>query len=87
MEQKLYLNGRVRHTDAQMQAIVVDMADRYYHKTLPELTPEVKARLLPYLYRGYRTTVPQLARCLQLPREVVASLVAALRSKKPAPSE
>ena len=82
MEQKLFLNGRRGHTDAEMMAIVVGMADRFYHKSIPELTPEMKARLLPYLYRGYRTTVPQLARCLQLPRDVVTDLVSASRSKK-----
>lgn len=81
MEQKLYLNGRVKHTDTEMLAIVVDTADRYYHKTIPELTPEMKARMLPYLYRGYRTSIPQLARCLQLPRDVVEELVSAGRKK------
>ena len=81
MEQKLLLNGRVKHTDSEMLANVVEMADKFYHKSVQELTPDMKARMLPYLYRGYRTTIPQLARCLQLPREIVASLVTMHRRK------
>ena len=81
MEQRLLLNSRVKHSDSEMLAIVVDMADKFYHKSVPELTPDMKARMLPYLYRGYRTTIPQLARCLQLPREIVASLVTMHRRK------
>ena len=75
MQQKLQMNKRVRHTDAEMLAIISNLADKFYHRPIPELTPDMKARLLPYLFRGYRTNVPQLARCLQMPREVVAGLI------------
>ena len=80
MRQKLQLNKRVRHTDSEMLAIVTNLADKYYHRSLSELTPEMKARMLPYLYRGYKTGIPQLARCLQLPREVVAGCVVGRRN-------
>lgn len=52
MKQKLLLNGRIRHTDTEMMAIISNLADRWYQRSVPELTPEMKARLLPYLYRG-----------------------------------
>lgn len=81
MQQQLMLNRRVKHTDAEMISIVTNMADKFYHRSIPELTPEMKARLLPYLYRGYRTSIPQLARCLQLPRDVVARLAPVHKKK------
>lgn len=75
MQQLLVLNGRNRQSDAEMLAVITRLADKWYGKTILELTPEQKARLLPYLYRSYRTTVPQLARCLRMGREIVAGLV------------
>lgn len=75
MQQLLVLNGRNKQTDAEMLAVISRLAEKWYGKTILELTPEQKAHLLPYLYRSYRTTVPQLARCLRMTREVVAGLV------------
>ena len=82
MQQKLQMNKRVRHTDAEMLAIIANLAEKFYHRSIPDLTPDMKARLLPYLYRGYRTSVPQLARCLQMPREVVAGLIPMKRGRE-----
>lgn len=75
MRQKLVLNGRNRQSDAQMSSIVNNLANKWFHTSVTGLTPERKARLIPYLYRCYRTSVPQLARCLMLSREVVAGLL------------
>ena len=75
MRQKLFLNKRVRQTDSQMQAIIRDLAGRWFQKEVSALTPEQKARLLPYVFHSYRSSIPQLARCLQLPRDVVSSLL------------
>jgi hypothetical protein len=82
MQQKLQMNKRVRHTDAEMLAIISNLAEKFYHRSIPDLTPDMKARILPYLYRGYRTSVPQLARCLQMSREVVAGLIPMKREKQ-----
>lgn len=75
MRQMLVISSRERQTDTEMRAIISNLADKWYDKTLLELTPEMKARLLPYLYRSYHTTIPQLARCLAMPRDVIASLL------------
>ncbi len=37
-----------------------------------QLSKERKKRLIPYVYRTRKTTVPQLARALQLDREEIA---------------
>ena len=81
MQQMLVSSGRHSRTDTEMLAVIKQLADKWYHKTIPEMTPEVKARLLPYLYRSYRTTVPQLARCLGMPRDVVAGLLSSMGAK------
>lgn len=75
MYQKLSLSGKLKQSDSQLSAIVNDWAARWFNSPVNELTLEKKARLLPYLYRACRTSVPQLARCLQLPREVVSRLL------------
>ena len=76
MQQLLVVNGRIRHTDSEMLAIVARLAEKWYHRTAVQLTPEQKAAVLPYLYRAYRTGIPQLARCLQMSRDLVARLLA-----------
>lgn len=75
MRQMLVLNGREKQADVEMQAIISRLAEKWYGKTILELSPEQKAHLLPYLYRCYRTTIPQLARCLRMPRDLVADLI------------
>ncbi len=75
MEQKLVLNGRQRHSDTELLAIISNLAEKWYKRTVQNLTPEMKARLIPYLDRSYRTSVPQLARCMQLPRDTVSQLL------------
>lgn len=75
MQQMLVVNGRNRQTDSEMMAVVTELADKWYHKPVTELTPELKARILPYLYRAYHTSVPQLARCLNMQRDVVSALL------------
>ena len=84
MQQKLVENGRRRQTDMELLAILTNLADKWYHRAATDLTPEMKARLLPYLYRCYRTNIPQLARCLQMPRDLVRELCPRFR---PVPSQ
>lgn len=75
MEQKLVLNGRQRQTDSAMFSIISNLADKWYGVEVKKLTPEQKARILPYLYRSYRTSEAQLARCMGMSRNVVAGLL------------
>ena len=81
MQHLLVDSGRNRQTDMEMLAVVKNLADKWYHVSVPDLTPEHKARLLPYLYRSYRTSVPQLARCLSMSRDVVSGLLASYGTK------
>ena len=75
MEQKLILNLKDRQTDSSFILTVNDLSGRWFQKTPADLTLEQKIRLVPYLYRCYRTTVPQLARCLQESPETIERII------------
>lgn len=75
MEQKLVLNLRNRQNDAAFLLTVSDLAGRWFQKSPAELTLEQKTRLVPFLYRSYRTTAAQLARCLKEDPEVIQGMI------------
>lgn len=76
MHQKLVLNARSQNNDTQMFSIITDYAGRWFDKEPLAMTPEQKARLLPYLFRRYRTSSAQLARCMKMEPEIVEALLA-----------
>lgn len=75
MEQKLVLNLRNRQNDTAFRLTVNDLSNRWFQKSPAELSLEQKTRLVPYLYRSYRTTVLQLARCLKEDPETIRAMV------------
>ena len=72
MEEKLVDAPRRLLPDSELHKEVSDIALRWFSKQLSELTKENKKRLLPYLWRTRKTTIPQLARVLGLERDVVS---------------
>ena len=66
MHQRLVAGPRRWQKDDEFHVMLADTAERWFHKTIPELTLEMKTRLIPYVFRCYRTSVAQLARCLRL---------------------
>ena len=75
MYQKLVAGPRQRQKDDSFHLILADTADRWFHKSIPDLTLEMKARLIPYIYRCYRTSPKQLARCLRLDVQQVEAIL------------
>lgn len=75
MEQKLVLNHRERQRDSEFLVTVNDLCSRWFQKMPFELTLEQKTRLVPYLYRCYRTTANQLARCMRMERADVERIL------------
>ncbi len=71
MGQKLVRDARVWQPDSAFLSVVYDLADKWYHKDIRYLLLQQKKRMLVYLFRSYRTSVSQLARCVQLPKEEV----------------
>lgn len=75
MKQKLIDNFKERKSDQEMIKCVDDISCIWYNNHLNSLPIEKKARLLPYIYRTYRTTPNQLARIFEISREKVFSLL------------
>lgn len=75
MEQTLLNAQRRWRPDAEFLLTANDVAGRWFQKSPAELTLEQKSRLIPYLYRCYRTSVSQLARCLKTNPEFVSEMI------------
>jgi len=48
---------------------------RWFNAGLSALSPEQRNRLIPYLYRTSKTTIPQLARVTGIPRDAIAHIL------------
>jgi hypothetical protein len=71
MQQKLIDNPRQRQNDTEMLKTIENISQGWFKCNLLDLPQEKKARLLPYVYRAYRTSIAQLARCFGMaPGEV-----------------
>lgn len=75
MEQKLIHNLRDKQTDASFLLTVNEIAERWFKKTAADLSREQKTRLVPYLFRSYRTSAQQLARCLKEDKETIKRII------------
>ena len=84
MQQKLVDNPRQRQNDTEMLKTIDSIAQGWFKCSLLDLPREKKVRLLPYVYRSFRTTIAQLARCFGLEPEEVARKVG---KPRPAPDK
>ena len=75
MEQKLIVNLRQKQPDSVFHLTVNELSERWFHKLPTDLTQEQKSRIAPYLYRSYRTTAMQLARCLKEDPENIKRMI------------
>ena len=77
MKQKLLDAPRTMMTDSDFYQEVEATAQRWFKTSLSSLSLEQKIRLIPYLKRTRKTTVPQLARTFGLKREKIESILVA----------
>lgn len=75
MQQKLQDSIRFRQRDDEFVKSIDPICNRWFQKGLPELSLEMKIRILPYIYRTRKTSVPQLARCFGLERDHVVRIL------------
>ncbi len=76
MHQKLVDNPRTMKNDSEFILSVNDTISRWWNSTdIVGLSLEKKTRLIPYLYRTNKTSVAQLARCIQLSKDQVESIL------------
>ena len=82
MQQKLVDNPRQRQNDTELLKTIDSIAQGWFKCPLIDLPLEKKSRLLPYVYRAYRTTIAQLARCFGMHPDEIARKV-----KRPGPAK
>ena len=75
MHQKLVDNPRQRQNDTEMLKTIESISQGWFKCGLLDLPMEKKVRLLPYIYRSFRTSIAQLARCFGLDPDKVARMV------------
>lgn len=75
MKLKLEELPRGMRYDADLYQLVSEISMKWYNLEIDRLSLLQKSRLLPYVYRTIRTSVPQLARVLGLEREKVSELL------------
>lgn len=75
MQQKLVDNPRQRQNDTEFIKTVESISKGWFNCGLLDLPLEKKARLLPYVYRSYHTSIAQLARCFGLGKDAVARML------------
>lgn len=75
MNQKLIDNPRMRLTDSEFYKYAASVSLRWFKTELSKLSLEQKSRLIPYINRTMKTSVPQLARTFSLDREVIRKML------------
>ena len=82
MNQKLIDNPRKRLTDSEFYKHTAAVSLRWFKAELSRLSLEQKARLIPYISRTMKTSVPQLARTFGLDRGVIRKMLGRPLEKK-----
>lgn len=59
--------------DSEFFKVVADMAQRWFRQDIAVIPLEKKLRLMPYIWRTRKTTVPQLSRALGVGQETVSA--------------
>ena len=75
MRQKLIDAPRILMNDTDFYQDVDATAHRWFSSDLAALTLEQKIRLIPYIKRTRKTTIPQLARVFSLKREQITAIL------------
>ena len=75
MNQRLIENPRKRLSDSEFYKYSAELSLRWFKTELSCLSINSKVRLIPYINRTMRTTVPQLARTFGLSRDEIARIL------------
>ena len=75
MDWKLVDAPRRRLTDTEFLTSVNEVSERWFNLPAGGLSPERKRRLIPYIDRTMRTSIPQLARAFGLSRDEVEKML------------
>ena len=76
MRHKLVEAPRHMLTDNEFLKIAEETSQRWFSSPIDQISIDRKIRLIPYMFRTVKTTVPQLSRSFGLPREEVSHILA-----------
>ena len=71
LEEKPY----VMLSDNDFFKVADEVCNRWFKCSIDNLSPDKKVRVVPYLYHCNKTTIPQLARIIGLPREQISRII------------
>ena len=77
MKQKLVDAPRTRMLDGEFFKHISSVSDRWFGKTVSELSRVEKTRLIPYISHTTCTSIPQLARAFGMGRNEIADILKA----------
>ena len=75
MRHKLVEAPRHMLTDNEFLKIAEETSQRWFSSPIDQISIDRKIRLIPYMFRTVKTTVPQLSRSFGLPREEVSHIL------------
>ena len=75
MQQELVDGPRVRMLDSEFFKMISSLSERWFSKPVAQLSLTEKMRLIPYVSRTSKTSIPQLARGFGLDREKIAEIL------------
>ena len=75
MNQKLVVSPRKMKTDSEFLKELNDLSERWYSVDARNLPESKKARLLPYVFRTMKTSIPQVARAMGMSRDEIQRLL------------
>ena len=81
MTWKLVDVPRTMLVDGEFLKQVNETSNRWFQSDISGLSVQSKIRLLPYIYRTMKTSIPQLARTFGVSREEITHILAPLRSR------
>ena len=61
--------------DTEFFKMISSLSERWYSKPVSQLSITDKMRLIPYVYRTSKTSIPQLARGFGLERDTIAEIL------------
>lgn len=82
MRVQLIESGRRKMNDIEFLSIVESFSQKWFQKHVGSLSLHEKSRLLPYIFRTYRTSVAQLSRCFQIEKDLTSRLLRHIIRKK-----
>ena len=75
MNQKLVVSPRKMKTDSEFLKELNELSERWYSTDARGLPESKKARLLPYVFRTMKTSIPQVARAIGMSRDEIRRLL------------